>query len=117
MVNSSRSSYFSRISRRTALIASDLSDFLAIVNASSILDEKSASSSDKNLGVSSSFSIIQSSTPTISLNSLILSITICIDLWPNNTAPSMRSSFSSFASDSTIRTASDVPATTISRKD
>ena len=117
MASSSRSSYFSKISRRIELIASDLSDFFAIVNASSIFDEKSDSSSAKYLGVSSSFSTTQSSTPTNSLNSLILSITICIDLCPNNTAPSIRSSLSSLASDSTIRTASDVPATTISKKD
>ena len=40
------------------------------------------------------------------------SITACICWWPNTTAPSITSSGSSFASDSTISTAASVPATT-----
>ena len=43
---------------------------------------------------------------------MIASITGCMCLWPNMTAPSMTSSGSSLASDSTISTASWVPATT-----
>ena len=44
-------------------------------------------------------------------------MTGCIRSWPNVTAPSITSSDSSFASDSTIRTALLVPATTRSRSD
>ena len=42
-------------------------------------------------------------------------ITAFISWWPNKTAPNIKSSFNSFASDSTIKTASSVPATTISK--
>jgi hypothetical protein len=46
---------------------------------------------------------------------MMASITGWKCLWPNITAPSITSSVSSFASDSTISTASAVPATTRSR--
>ena len=48
---------------------------------------------------------------------MIASITGWKCLWPNITAPSITSSESSLASDSTISTASWVPATTRSRLD
>ena len=50
--------------------------------------------------------------PASSTISLIAWITACICWWPNTTAPSITSSGSSFASDSTISTACSVPATT-----
>ena len=42
-------------------------------------------------------------------------MTAFISWCPKSTAPSIKSSFNSFASDSTIKTASSVPATTISK--
>ena len=53
----------------------------------------------------------------VSASLMIASITGWKPLWPNITAPSMTSSDSSFASDSTISTASPVPATTRSSFD
>ena len=53
----------------------------------------------------------------LSASLMIASITGWKPLWPNMTAPSMSSSDSSLASDSTISTASPVPATTRSSFD
>ena len=50
--------------------------------------------------------------PPSSASSLIALIAACICSWPNTTAPSITSSDSSCASDSTISTACSVPATT-----
>ena len=50
--------------------------------------------------------------PPSSTSSWISSITACCCWWPNTTAPSITSSGSSCASDSTISTAASVPATT-----
>jgi len=52
-----------------------------------------------------------------SASSMIAWMTGWKDLWPNITAPSMISSESSLASDSTISTPSPVPATTRSSDD
>ena len=54
----------------------------------------------------------QSGLPASSTSSLIALMAACICSWPNTTAPSMTSSASSLASDSTISTAASVPATT-----
>jgi hypothetical protein len=43
---------------------------------------------------------------------MMASMTGCMERWPNMTAPSITSSDSSWASDSTISTPSRVPATT-----
>ena len=53
-------------------------------------------------------------TPASAAKALIASIAVRMCLWPNITAPSMTSSDSTLASDSTISTALAVPATTSS---
>ena len=53
-------------------------------------------------------------TPTSATSSLMALMTVCICWWPNITAPSITSSDSIAASDSTISTALAVPATTSS---
>jgi len=55
--------------------------------------------------------------PASATSALMVSIATCICWWPNMTAPSITSSDSSFASDSTISTALAVPATTSSRSE
>jgi hypothetical protein len=55
--------------------------------------------------------------PASATSALMVSIATCICWWPNTTAPSITSSDSSAASDSTISTASLVPATTSSSCD
>ena len=55
--------------------------------------------------------------PASATSALIASIATCICWWPNITAPSITSSDSSAASDSTISTALAVPATTSSSCD
>ncbi len=50
--------------------------------------------------------------PPSRTSSWIASIAFCISVWPNTTAPSITSSGSWSASDSTISTAASVPATT-----
>ena len=59
--------------------------------------------------------MLHASLPVFCLSSLHAVITAFISWCPNRTAPNIRSSLSSFASDSTISTASSVPATTISK--
>ena len=54
--------------------------------------------------------------PPSSTSSSMAAIAVCICSWPKTTAPSITSSASWWASDSTISTAASVPATTRSSR-
>ena len=87
-------------------------DLVGLAQIGSAISSTAVSSSAVSAGWKS-----RGSLAAFSASLMIASMTGWKCLWPNMTAPSMTSSASSLASDSTISTASSVPATTRSSFD